>query len=155
VRVLPTPYAAPADLADDEDMKPSIRRTVLCLTVLAALNAALWLATSGFALDVSSIGGYLFGPKMVRAEVVLKDATGVHDYRVDRGVVTAATATSLTLQERDGTVVTIPVASGARVTLGGAPVPLTALAGRRRKVTALTLRDGDVPAQTVQARLGG
>jgi hypothetical protein len=136
-------------------MKPRIRRTALALTVLAALNAALWLATSGFALDGSSIGGYLFGPKMVRAEVVLKDGNSVHDYRVDRGRVTAATTGSLTLEERDGTVVTIPVAAGARVTLGGASVPLTALVARRRKVTALTLRDGDVPAQTVQAQYGG
>ena len=28
---------------------------------------------------------FLFGPKLVRAEVILQDAGGVHDYRVDRG----------------------------------------------------------------------
>jgi hypothetical protein len=134
-------------------MKPKLRRTALVLTVLAALNAALWLAASGFALDAASIGSYLFGPKMVRAEIVLKDATGVHDYRVDRGRVTGAGAGSITLEERDGTTVTIPVASGARVTLNGAPVPLAGLV-RRRAVTATTVRDGDVPAQTVQARTG-
>ena len=86
---------------------------------------------------------------MVRAEVILKDGTAVHDYRLDRGVIRAKAPGSLTLRERDGQVVTIAVAPNAEIFLRGAPIPLrasgSAHAGAHRP------RKGDAPPVLVQA----
>ena len=114
---------------------------------LLALNAVLFAAQPGLALP-NGLAGYFFGPKMIRAEVVLKDAGVLHDYRLDRGRVRAVSAGSLTLLERDGTLVVVPVATDADVRLNGRSVQLTAL---RRGMTAMTVRDGGQPAATVRA----
>src|SRR5438132_9879255 len=104
--------------------------TRLLGTGFAALAAAL-----AFAASAVAVPGNLFGGGLVRAEVLIQ-AGGQHDYRVDRGRVTAFTPGSLTLRERDGTVVTVPVAAGAQPTL-------------QRGVFVQTLRDGDAPASRV------
>jgi hypothetical protein len=122
-------------------------RRPLWLAAAAAVVGALALVQSG-AAGPRSLGAYFFGPKLVRAEVVLKDGAGLHDYRVDRGRIRAVGAGSLTLLERDGTVVTVPVAAGADVRLGGRAVKLARL---RRGFVATTIRDGDAPAKTVDA----
>ena len=116
------------------------------LAALLTLNAALWLAQGGLALP-GSLAQYFFGPHLVRAEVILKDGGVLHDFRLDRGRVRAVTSSSLTLFERDGTLQTIPVATNATVRLDGAPSSLSALS---RGMRALTIRDGDAPAQSVQ-----
>src|ERR671919_271735 len=85
-----------------------------------------------------ALANQLFGPQLVRAEVILKDATGVHAYRVDRGRVRAVSATGLTLVERDGAVVAIPVAADADVRWNGRPVALTRL---RRNLWVETIRE--------------
>lgn len=126
-----------------------IRKGLLVLAFVAALNVTLWLATTGWALNPGNLVG-LVGPKMVRAEIVVQDAGVTHDYRVDRGRVSGVAGSSLTLVERDGTTATIQVAPGARITLDGRSVPLAALA--RRRIEATAVRDGDAPAQSVQAR---
>lgn len=123
------------------------RRWLLGLGAVLALNASLWLAQGAFGLP-RALASYFLGPKMVRAEVVLKDATGIHDYRFDAGRIRAVTGASLTLYERTGETVTVQVAAGANVTLGGVQVSLSAL---RRGMRATTIREGSDPAQRVIA----
>ena len=125
------------------------RRTfaVLVVSALLALNAALLLVQSSLALP-GSLAAYLLGPKMVKAEIVVKDGGTTYDYRIDQGKIRAVTANSVTLWERTGDVVTVPVSPGARVTLGGKTVLLTAL---KKGMRAQTVRNGSAPADTVQA----
>jgi hypothetical protein len=96
----------------------------------------------------SSLGNFFFGPKLVRAEVITNEGGTIHDYRVDRGRIRAVTPSSLTLFERDGTLVTVPVAATADVRLDGVTVPLTRL---RRGFVATTVRDGSAPGSIVIA----
>jgi hypothetical protein len=98
----------------------------------------------------ASLGNFFFGPKLVRAEVVTNEAGAIHDYRGDRGRIRgiARATLSLTLLERDGTLVTVQVSPSASITLGGAGVPFTRL---RRGFTATTVRDGAAAASIVQA----
>ena len=117
------------------------------VAALLALNAVLLLAAPASALT-SGLEDFFFGPKLVRAEVVHQDATGVHDYLLDRGRIRNVTADSLTLLERDGTVVTIAVAPTADVRFKGRRVSLTAL---RRGMVATTVREGEAAAHIVQA----
>jgi hypothetical protein len=125
------------------------RRTfaVLAVSALLALNAILFLVQPGLALP-GSLAAYLLGPKMVRTEVIIKDGGTTYDYRIDQGKVRAVTSTSVTLYERTGDVVTIPVSPGARVTIGGKAVLLTAL---KKGMRVQTVRNGGAPADTVQA----
>jgi hypothetical protein len=130
-------------------MRRMTRRTLALLAVatLLALNATLLLVQPGLALP-GSLAAWLLGPKMVKAEIVVKDGGTTYDYRIDQGKIRAVTSTSLTLYERTGDVVTIPVSPGARVTLGGKAVLLTAL---KKGMRAQTVRNGSAPADTVQA----
>jgi hypothetical protein len=127
-----------------------MKRRTLFLAAFAALltlNAVLLLVQSGLALP-PGLANYLLGPKMVKAEIVLKDGSGLHDYRLDQGKIRALAPASLTLYERTGELVTIPVTSGTRVTLGGKTVSLAAL---RKGMRATTMREGSAPAISVQA----
>jgi len=126
---------------------PRMRRRPVLLAAAAAAVAALALVQTG-AAGPRSLGAFFFGPKLVRAEVVLQDANGLHDYRIDRGRVRAVSPASLTLRERDGTVVVVPVAPDADVRLGGLAVPLVRV---RRGFVATTIREGDAPARKVEA----
>jgi len=125
------------------------RRTLALLAVagLLAVNATLLLVQPGLALPCS-LAAWLLGPKMVKAEIVVKDGGTTYDYRIDQGRIRAVSSTSVTLFERTGDVVTIPVSPGARVTLGGKTVLLTAL---KKGMRAQTVRNGGAPADTVQA----
>ena len=129
---------------------PMRRRRSKALWAVAALllvNATLLLAQPGLALP-GSLGNYFFGPKLVRAEVLVKDGGVLHDYRVDRGTIRNKAGGTLTLLERDGTLVQIPVAPTAAITLGWRPV---AYADLRRGMVATVIRDGDAPAGAVRA----
>ena len=117
------------------------------VAALLLVNATLLLAQPGLALP-GSLGSYFFGPKLVRAEVLVKDGGVLHDYRVDRGTIRNKAGGTLTLLERDGTLVQIPVAPTAAITLGGRPV---AYADLRRGMVATVIRDGDAPAGEVRA----
>src|SRR5919201_4976430 len=130
-------------------MRAVKRRTlaVLVVAALLALNATLLLVQSGLAVP-GSLAAYLLGPKMVKAEIVVKEGGTTYDYRIDQGKIRAVAPTSLTLLERTGDVVTIPVSPGAHVTLGGKTVLLTAL---KKGMRAQTVRNGSAPADTVQA----
>src|ERR671932_2323089 len=130
-------------------MKSMTRRTLALLAVYAllALNSTLLLVQPGLALP-GSLANYLLGPKMVKAEIILKQGKTTYDYRLDQGKVRAVSSTSVTLWERTGEVVTIPVSPGARVTLGGKTVLLTAL---KKGMRVQTVRNGSAPADTVLA----
>ena len=124
------------------------RWTIAAVAALLAVNASLWLASFGLALP-RPLASYLFGAGLVRAEVVYRSPDGVlHDYRIDKGRVRAIARTSLTLRERDGTVVTIAVAPTAQVLVNGRQATLAQV---RRGMMATTVRDGDRAAEDVRA----
>jgi hypothetical protein len=123
-------------------------RRLIALAAAATTIVALALVQAGAAGPGSSLGSFFFGPKLVRAEVVTNEAGTIHDYRVDRGRIRVVTPTSLTLFERDGTLVTVPVSATADVRLDGVTVPLTRL---RKRFTATTVRDGAASASIVVA----
>ena len=127
------------------------RRRSKALWAVAALllvNAVLLAAQPGLAVP-GSLGAYFFGPKLVRAEVVLREGNTIHDYRIDRGVIRAKTRDGvLQLRERDGSIVSITVSPAASITLGGRPTSFSAL---RRNMIVTVIRDGDAPATEVRA----
>lgn len=131
--------------------RPRRRWTIaaIALGALLALNAGLLLVQPGHALP-RSLANYFFGPAMVRGEILIQDATGVHDYRLDQGrLLTVAPARGVVrIRERDGRIVALPVAPTARIELHGQPVPLSAL---RRGVRVLVVREGEQPAEAVLA----
>jgi hypothetical protein len=124
----------------------SFMRRLLVITAAAAGACVLVLSAAGAAGPIN-LGSYFFGPKLVRAEIVMSDG-GVHDYLVDRGKIRASGGGSITMLEKDGTVVTIPVASSADIRYKGVAVLLSRL---RRGMTATTIREGTGPATTVVA----
>ncbi len=125
------------------------RRWAILATTLVALNLFLWLAPQGFALRAAVIQ-QLFGPRMVRAEVVVLDQNNTpQDYRIDRGVLTSATATSVTLTEADGTTQTIDIDGSthfyglpSRVSIQKLPKGLT--------LRVLVIHLANAPADSVQ-----
>jgi hypothetical protein len=130
-----------------------MRRRSKALWVVAALlavNAVLLAAQPGLALP-QSLGNYFFGPRLVRAEVLVNDAGVLHDYRIDRGAIRAKALGSLTLRERDGSLQTIAISPNASITLGGRPVRFSQL---RRGMIATVIRDGDAPAIEVRVASG-
>ena len=130
-------------------MRRRLPKALWAVAVLLIVNAVLLLAAPASALT-RGLEDFFFGPKLVRAQVILRDAAGVHDYRIDRGRVRNVTGDSLTLLERDGTVVAVPVSPNAEVLFRGRRVTLGAL---RRGMTATTVREGDAGAHIVQASL--
>jgi len=117
-------------------------RRFLGIAAAASVVTALVLVQGG-AASLGSLGTFFFGPKLVRAEVITNEGGTIHDYRVDRGKIRANTQGNLTLLERDGTLVTVPVSPTADIRLGSVTVPLSRL---RRGFTATTVRDGSTAA---------
>ena len=54
------------------------RKGLWIIAALLAVNATLLVAQPGLALP-GSLGNYFFGPKLVRAEVLVKDGGVLHD----------------------------------------------------------------------------
>jgi hypothetical protein len=112
--------------------------------------------TAGAALGLAGgVGGavqacpFTFGGTVIRAEIVCLKGGLVRDIRMDRGRITAVgPGRTLSIAERDGTAVTIPVAPSARITLGGSPAGFNAL---KKNMRVQTQREGDGPADTVDA----
>jgi hypothetical protein len=119
------------------------------LGALLALNVVLFLVQPGLALP-RSLATYFYGNGMIRAEVVVRDAEGVHDWRLDQGrILRVMPARSLLrIVEPDGRVVEVQVAPDARIELHGRPVFLGTL---RRGVRAFIVREGEGPAVVVLA----
>jgi len=105
------------------------RRFVLLAGVLVTLNLALWFASPGLALRRALVN-QLFGPKMIRVEVIKWTGAGTPpaDIRLDRGVITQVSGTQLTLRERDTKVQSIPLSSATDVIRFGHHLPPSVLA---------------------------
>lgn len=122
------------------------RRFLALVGVLVGLNLFLWLVPAGMALRQAVIG-QLFGPRMIRAEVIVQNGTSTLDYLVDRGVVVSTSATTLVIREQDGRVQTIPVSSDTRV-LG--PPRFSNVTLLKPNFRVLVLRQANAPAELVQ-----
>ena len=88
-----------------EGVKEFLRTKALWIVVaLLALNAVLFAAAPGLAVP-RGLSQYFFGPKLVRAEIVVRDGGEVRLYRVDRGRIRTIRPAlgTLTVLERDGT----------------------------------------------------
>ena len=72
----------------------------------------------------------------------------LHEFRLDRGTIRDRVPGSLTLRERDGTVVTLPVAPDATITYRNRTIGFERL---RRGMNALVIREGDGPVIEVRA----
>jgi hypothetical protein len=125
-----------------------MKRTWILLAVAAiAVNASLWLATGVFGAG----GDFFFGPKVVSAEVVVLDGSGLHDYTIHRGKIRSINGRTLTLKQRDGNVVQVPVAPDALIEgPAGRQIPYERL---RTGINAETTQDKDQPASIVRVTL--
>ncbi len=138
---------------------PKTRKLLAIAVATAGLAAAATIGAAGAGLaapwsppaapvDLSrgAIGELYFSPRFARSEVVVVAGGVPHAIRFDRGRVTAVSSSSVTLLERDGTSVTIPISPTAAVRVHGRPATL---ANVRRGSTALAVRDGDRPAESL------
>jgi hypothetical protein len=126
------------------------RRFSILVTSLVALNLFLWLVPAGVAMR-SSLVGELFGPSMIRAEVVDRTASGrTKDYRIDRGVVTAVAGGRVTLMEDDGTVRSIRVVQATQLS-GVQRSRLASLARRSVQVLVVSSASGKAVSLDVEA----
>jgi hypothetical protein len=85
------------------------KRFLFVAGVLVTLNVALFFAAPGLALRKALVN-QLFGPKMIRVEVIDWAGSGATtDTLLDRGVITQVNSAELTLRERDGRIQQIPL----------------------------------------------
>jgi hypothetical protein len=125
------------------------RRWTLAAAAAAALTVGVSAGLGGAGGRVHrSLGDLYLGPQMARAEIVLVQKGVVHDFRLDQGRVTAVRNASIELAERDGTKQVIPLSPSTKFIVSGAPATLAALS---TGMVAVTIRDGDQPAQRVRA----
>jgi hypothetical protein len=125
------------------------RLAILGVAGLLAANAVLLVTEPGLALP-RSLANYFFGPKLVRADVVVRNG-GIREFRLDQGRLLRTQGSAVLLREADGTVVTVSVAPNAVVLLNGRPATLAEL---RRGMVVLTIREGGAAASDVRARSG-
>jgi hypothetical protein len=121
----------------------TMRRSLLILAVVLAVLVA---AAAAFAVARSGPIGTIFGARMIRAEVVERDGSV---YDLYRGQLVAVSPASVTVQEADGHVDTIPISVTTRVTMNGRPATRLAL---RRATQATVVRPSGGTAILVQAR---
>jgi hypothetical protein len=136
-------------LIDPGHNPPVSRRWIVLVVSALVLNASLWLATSGLGGALDAVQNQLFGSSMVRAEVVVQEPDGLHDIRVDRGKIVSVSGSSLTLKEKDASVVTLSVSPAVSVQLNGVTRQMRALRPGYRVQWAL--RDGDGPVTRIVA----
>jgi hypothetical protein len=84
---------------------------------------------------------------MIRSEVLISTPTGTQDWRIDRGVITAISGTSVTLREKDANFVSLQLDPNARVQ---GPVRFATVAQLRRRLRVVIYRQADQPATLVQ-----
>jgi hypothetical protein len=124
----------------------SRRRFALLATILVSVNVFFWLAQGGAALP-RALFDRLFGPQMVRSEVVVADRFGgTKDFRVDRGVIASISPGQIVLRERDGTMVEIPVRPRTRVATPNGPRDVRML---RPGMRVLAIRPVNEPAVVI------
>ena len=129
-------------------MQTKRSKALWAVAALLLVNAVLLAAQPGFAALPGSLANYFFGPKLVRADVLVKDGGALHVYRVDRGTIRSKAGGTLQLLERDGTLVPITISPTAAITIGGRPASYAML---RRGMVATVVREGDAPAIEVRA----
>ena len=126
-------------------MTMSRRRFMLLAVAVVALNSFFWLAQGGFALPRALIAD-LFGPRMIRAEVVdLAPDGSTQDQFVDRGIIRAVTQSSIMVFELDGNTATIPISSST--TVSGRVFSVSRL---RRGMRVLVVRPANGSATQIQ-----
>jgi hypothetical protein len=127
------------------------RRFMVLAVALVALNTFFWLAGGGMALSKAVIGRF-FGNNMVRAEVVVQSGGVVQDWRIDRGVITAISGSSITLRELDGTSVTVEVSPNAQVQ---GPYKFATVPQLKRRLRVVLYHQANLPAELVQVEGAG
>jgi hypothetical protein len=127
-------------------MNVSRRRFMFLAVALVAVNSFFWLASGGFALPKAIIGQF-FGNNLIRAEVLVQSPSGVQDWRIDRGVITAIAGTTITLREKDGTSVPVQVDPNARVQ-GSARI--FSVSRLRPRLRVVLYHQANLPAELVQ-----
>jgi hypothetical protein len=117
---------------------------------LVALGIAigLMMATLSASAGARAALADLFGPNLIRAQVVIYNGGQDSEIYFSRGRISAISTNSITLREKDGQIERLDVAPGARVTLGGSFVALSSL---RRGMQAQVFRPGDAPANRIDA----
>jgi hypothetical protein len=126
------------------------RRWTLAAAAAAALTIGVSTGLGGASGTGAhrSLGDLYLGAQMARAEIVVVRKGVVHDIRLDQGRVIAVNSTSIELAERDGMRQVVPLSPSTKFVVSGAPATLSDLS---TGMVALTVRDGDQPAQRVRA----
>jgi hypothetical protein len=123
------------------------RRFLFLAGALIGLNTFFWLAQGGFALPGALIDRF-FGPKLIRAEVVVGGPrVGIEDFRIDRGVITSVGGGAIVIRERDGTVVSIAVTPATKIVGAGPGADASQL---RKRMRVLVVRPLNMPARQIQ-----
>ena len=132
-------------------MNMNRRRFMLLAVTLVAVNSFFWLASGGFALSKAIITQF-FGNSLIRAEVLVQSPGGVQDWRIDRGVITAVSGTTITLREKDGTSVSVQVDPNARIQ---GPPRFFSVSKLRPRVRVVLYHQANLPAEIVQVEGAG
>ena len=149
--VLQRPYVNAAPSHDNGVMRH--KRFALLAGVLLTLNLVLWLAPPGLALRQAVISK-LFGPKLVRAEVIDRaPGGGTVDWRIDRGTIVSATATEVDLLEADGRQQAIGVDGSTQVAFHGRQLSLAKLKPGWRVLVTWQANDTNGLADEVQVEV--
>jgi len=120
------------------------RRFTILAVALVTVNAFFWLASSGFALPRGLIQD-LFGPRLIRAEVVWQAAGGaIQDTEVTRGFIRSVKPSAITLRERDRPTDTIPLSPTV-----GVRGLASSLGQLQRGMRVVVFRAANAPADTI------
>src|SRR3954447_15130446 len=85
-------------------------------------------AVAGEQIDAQGqLARYLFGPRLVRAEVIVNDRGTIRDLRVDRRRMVRLRRGAIVLRERDGRRLAIPLEPTVRVQVDSADATVSAL----------------------------
>jgi hypothetical protein len=117
-------------------------------TLALGIAIGLLIAAATASPSKRSVLADLFGPNLVRGQLVMFFGGQDTEIWFDRGKITQAGGGVVTIREKDGQVVRISIAPGAKITLGGANVSPNAL---RKGMQAQVQRPGDAPATRIDA----
>ena len=128
--------------ADNRSMSRRLHKPLWAVAALLCVNAVLLVAQPALGAAAGP-GGLPLRPKLVRAEVILQDAGGVYDYRIDRGRIRTVSARHDRAPRARRHAGHHPGCADCRDPDQEPPRAITAL---RRGMTATTVRLGDAPA---------
>jgi hypothetical protein len=127
-------------------MSVTRRRFMILAVALVALNTFFWVAGPSLGLTKAIVNQF-FGNRLIRAEVILQGPSGPEDWLIDRGVITSASTTTITLRELDGRLVPVTVDPGARVQ---GPSRFTSVSALRPRLRVVIYHQANQPAELVQ-----